>query len=338
MKLLRFVFLLLVCLIQTVYSSEKQAEIQADRRMLVRVRNSIITFADVMKKMDFIFYQQFPQLRTVPKERLKFYEANWKHVLQDLIERRLIMIFAEENHMEVQHGDIREELEGIFGPNVLLALYDAKVPVDDAHEMVRQEIMMRRILSFYVKAAVLASVTPQRVKERYRVKYENMALQEKISWRILALKAPAEVDSQQLVNKLIFSLNEGKSTFEEEKAALPENCELTISPLFVTESSQIAAGLKPILDAAEKNIWTAPLQSKDMKNGIVKWNSYLVQERTQGEKIPLSAVEDEIREELVGPVLEERKRVFVNDLLKKYDVIFTMSEKEMETYKPFSLQ
>lgn len=338
MRLLKLCVLFFVCLAQVIYPMEREEHIQADRRMLVRVRNSVITFADVTKKMDLIFYQQFPQLRGMTKERLKFYEANWRHVLQDLIERRLVMIFAEENHMEVQRGDVREELESIFGPNVLLSLYDAHVPLDDAYEIVRQDIMIRRVFSFYVRAGVLASITPQKIRERYQEEYENRPQFEKISWQILSLKAPSNMDGKALIEKIVCSFNEGHSTFESEKKVVPENCELTLSPLFVTESDRIAEGLKPILDTAEMSKWTAPTQAKGAKGDIVKWNSYLVRERAPGEKIPLSAVEDVIREELVAPILEEKKKAFIDDLVKKYDVFFAMSDKDMESFHPFSLQ
>lgn len=337
MKLLRLVFILFVGLMPFVYPAEKQTEIKADRRMLVRVRNSTLTITDVMRKMDLIFYQQFPHLRSMPKERLKFYETNWRRVLQDLVDRKLIMIFAEENHFEVPHGDVREEMEAIFGPNVLLALYDAKVPFEDAYDMVRQEIMMRRIVSFYVKGAVLASLTPQKVKERYREKYEQTLPQEKIVWHILSLKTPAEIDSKALMEKIVSSLNEGASTFEKEKETVPENCELILSPLFVTESAQVSPAIKPILDGLETNRWSAPLPAKEMKNGVAKWNAYLVKERKEGEKIPFSNVEDAIREEMAGPLLEEKRVAFMNDLAQKYDLLFAMSEKEMDAYHPFSL-
>lgn len=338
MKFLTRVFLLFfVSLVHSVYPSDKPTEIQADRRMLVRVRNSTLTSTDVMKKMDLIFYQQFPHLRSMPKERLKFYEANWRHVLQDLVDRKLIMIFAEENHFEVSHGDIREEMEALFGPNVLLALYDAKVPFEDAYEMVKQEIMMRRLVSFYVKGAVLASLTPQKVKERYLEKLEKSSPQEKIVWHILSLKAPAEMDAKALMEGIVSSLNTSASTFEKEKEMVPANCELTLSPLFVTESAQVSPALKPILDTLEANRWSAPLPAKETKNGMVKWNAYLVKERKKGEKVPFSSVEEAIREEMSGPLLEEKRIAFMADLAQKYDVLFAMSDKEMDAYHPFSL-
>jgi hypothetical protein len=176
------------------------------------------------------------------------------------------------------------------------------------------------------------------VKDKYRIHYENASTQEKISWHILALKAPQEIDSKVLIEKIVTSLNGGTSTFEQEKEILPANCELSISPLFVTESVHISAALKPLLESAEDTVWTAPIQAKEIKNGVVKWTSYQVKERIPGEKIPLSAVEETIRESLVGPVFEAKKKAFIDDLMKKYDVLFTMSETEMETYKPFLFQ
>lgn len=340
MSVIRF-FFLSFCLFLTCSlcsGVEQEVRVQPDRRVLARVRDSVITVADVLKKMDLVFYQQFPQFRSLLKERAKFYEMHWKRVLQDLVERRLMLILAEENHFEISHGDVREELENMFGPNVLLALYEAKVPLDDASEMVRQDIMMRRLFTFYVRSAVLNSVTPQKIRERYEEKYGKEKPQEKISWSILSLKSPEDVDSRAIMAKVIASLNEKTSTLEDQKAALPEKCEITVSPLFITEKSQISTSLRPILEAAEQNQWTSPFQIKDSKSGVLKWVSYRVTGRSLGEKVSLAAVEDEIREELLSPILEERRKSFIDDLMKKYDVSFAMNEKEMDLYIPFRLE
>ena len=318
-------------------AAEAKKEIVADQRILASIRDHIITVGDVMKKMDIVFYQQYPQFRNSTEHRLQFYDSNWRAMLQELVERRVIMVFAEENHMEVGHGEVREELEELFGPNVLLTMYEARVSMDDAYDMIRQDIMMRRILHFYVRAAALASITPQKIKEVYQEKYENRAKEEKISWHILSLKAPEGPSVTQKIKAIVDALNHESSTFEKERERLPEGWDLLLSPLFTTEISQLSSTLRPVLEHSAAGIWSDPIQAKEAKKGCEKWSSYFVKERLKGERIPLNVVENEIQETLLSPLIQERRKIFIDDLIKKYDVTFTFSEKEMETYHPFHL-
>lgn len=318
-------------------ASPQPKEISVSPRTLARVHDAVITVNDVMKKMDLVFYQQYPQFRSSPSHRLEFYKASWKRALQELFERRLIMMYAEENKMEVGHGDIREEMEELFGPNVLLRLYEAGVSLDDAYDMVRQDIMMRRLLQFYVRIPALASITPQKVKERFEQRYVNKTKGEKVSWQLLSLKAP-EATSEEIGKRIVDEVNRHEKSFEQVQAELPEGLELTLSQPFVSQIDQLSPQVQQIIEHASLNTWTSPIPAKEQKKGGVKWNSYLITGRIAGEKIPFNLVENEIVEELMQPVFEEKRNQFIADLQKKYDATLALSDKDMDSFQPFVMK
>lgn len=318
-------------------TAERADEISAEMRPLIRVRDSVITVVDVMKKMDLVFYQQYPQYRSSVRHRLEFYQSSWMKALRDILERKVIMIFADENKMDVGHGDVREEMEELFGPNVLLKLYEAGVTLDDAYEMVRQDIMMRRILQFYVRMPAVATITPQKIKERYVEQYENKTKGDKLSWKILSFRVPENLDAQQVSTKIIDSLNRNELNLERAKEKIPDGCECILSPQYITEIEQLAPSIRQTLESTPFGVWTIPQQAKEGKKGMVKWSSYLVDKKIPGEKISLNLVENEIVEELAQPLIEEKKKSFMEGLMKKFDVSFVMPEKEMESFKPFRL-
>ena len=78
------------------------AQIIINNRVLARVNGKPISVIDVMKKMDMIFLRQYPEYAEVPQARFQFYELSWKHVLEDLIDKELILADAEEAKMQVQ--------------------------------------------------------------------------------------------------------------------------------------------------------------------------------------------------------------------------------------------
>lgn len=322
----------------SMYAQSKPREIVADGRMLALIRNHGITVADVMKKLDVAFYQQYPQFRDSSSHRLQFYDAHWKEALQEMIERQLIVLFAEDNHMTLSHGEVREELEEMFGPNTLLNLYDAHISLDEAYEFVRQDIIARRVLQFYVRMPVQAQITPQKILDVYKAEYEERGKEEKISWQVLSLRAPSNSPVEKKFAQLVEALQIHDTTFEQAQVGLPEHWELTLSPLFVTDVAKLASSVRSVLDAQPIQKWTAPIQVKESKEGFVKWSSYLVVHRAQGEKIPMSQVEQEIQMNLFEPLYAEKKRDFVQDLAKKYEVLMFLKEQEMSSYHPFRLR
>lgn len=334
---LKIVFFVLCCSFGWCGAVESHREISAEMRPLVRVRDSVITVVDVMKKMDLVFYQQYPQFRTSTEKRLEFYQNSWRQALQDLVERKVIMVFADENKMEVGHGDIREEMEVTFGPNVLLKLYEAGVSSDDAYDMIRQDVMMRRILQFYVRMPAIATITPQKIKARFLEKYSNTTKGDKLSWQILSVRAPDAINAKKHLLQIIESLNAKEMTVGEAKKSLPEGLELLQSPLYVTEVEQLAPSMKTTLEAATFNVWTMPYPGKESKKDWAKWSSYLVTSRTPGDKVPMSLVENEIVEELMLPLFDEKRKSFMDGLIQKFDVSYCLSQKEMDDFHPFRI-
>src|ERR1700730_13068687 len=78
------------------YGPEDNARIVVNNRILAKVNGKEISVFDVMKKMDMLFYRQFPEYTSSMQARFQFYQVSWKRVLQDLIDKELIMADAEE--------------------------------------------------------------------------------------------------------------------------------------------------------------------------------------------------------------------------------------------------
>src|SRR5262249_20356447 len=111
-------------------------KIFVNNRILAKVNGKAISIMDIMKKMDLLFYKQFPQYAGSTEARHQFYSLYWKNALQDSIDKELIMADAKEAKLEVTGGEIRQELEALFGPNIIANLDKAGISYDDAAEMI----------------------------------------------------------------------------------------------------------------------------------------------------------------------------------------------------------
>src|SRR5665647_2210950 len=86
-----------------------ESKIFVNNRILARVNGKPISAYDVMKKMDIIFFKQFPEYMSSTEARFQFYTYNWAHELEEMVTKELILADAKESKVEVSGGDLRQE-------------------------------------------------------------------------------------------------------------------------------------------------------------------------------------------------------------------------------------
>lgn len=150
-------------------SGQQQAEpkIYINNRILTRVNGKPISTFDLMKKMDLLFYRQYPQYTSSIDARSQFYDMSWKYVLEEIIDKELILADAQESKIEVSNGDVRQEMEASFGPNIIANLDKAGISFDEATKIMQDEIITRRMISGRVHSKALRQVTPIKVRQAY---------------------------------------------------------------------------------------------------------------------------------------------------------------------------
>ena len=142
---------------------KSEPKIIINNRVLATVNGNPISVLDLMKKMDLMFYQQHSELLDSVSMRYQFYMASWKEVLKSMIDRELIMLDAQSQNMPVTSGDVREEIEEIFGPDVLENLDQAGLTYAEVTKLIHSDILIRRMLNYSVNMKALKQVTPEDV-------------------------------------------------------------------------------------------------------------------------------------------------------------------------------
>src|SRR5580704_3365582 len=72
-----------------------ERKIVVNNRILAKVNGKAISVLDIMKKMDMLFYRQYPQYANNAEARQQFYSMYWKTALQECIDKELIMADAQ---------------------------------------------------------------------------------------------------------------------------------------------------------------------------------------------------------------------------------------------------
>ena len=74
--------------------SQNGEDVEIENRILLKVNKKAISVLDIVRKMDLLFYRQYPELISQSSARLQFYMASWQKVLQMVIDEELMIADA----------------------------------------------------------------------------------------------------------------------------------------------------------------------------------------------------------------------------------------------------
>ncbi len=177
------------CFAQMNFAPKPDPQISVKNRILAKVNGNVISVVDVMKKMDMVLHQNYPQFADSPQARFQFYAASWRPILTEMIDTELILFDAEEKEIKLTDGEIREEMEERFGPGVQLTLEKIGLSYDDAWSMVRKELIVRRMMWFFSQAKALQSVSPQVIRDAYRYYLKENPPHQEWKYRVITLRS-----------------------------------------------------------------------------------------------------------------------------------------------------
>ena len=127
-----------------------------------------ISVMDVVRKMDLLFYRQYPDLASSAMARYQFYTSGWRSVLGAVIDDYLIVADAEEKEITVNDGEVREELEKMFGPDVVLNLDQLGMTLEEAFDLLKTELTVQRMTAIMVRSKAITDVHPLSVRKNIK--------------------------------------------------------------------------------------------------------------------------------------------------------------------------
>lgn len=325
-------------------NNEEALQIAVNNRILATVNGKAITVMDVMKKMDMVFYRQYPQYVSSKSARYQFYMMSWKQVLQDLIDKELLLADAEESKLAVSNGDVRQEMETVFGPNIIINLDQAGLTMDEAWKMVKEEITIRRMLMFKVNLKAMKKVNPQDIRAAYEKQVKAHTKAATWTYRVITVRNADLKVSEATADKIYALLNEGKSTLDELSVKLKEDpsidpeTKVNISEELQHKESEIAPAYKEILTTLPLNSYSQPRSQKSRDNSVV-YRIFYLKDKNDGAPPSLSSVAAQIKDKLIQEAVDEETAIYLTKLRKQFgldeEVMKTMIP---ESFEPFALQ
>ena len=319
---------------------EPPAHILVNNRILAKVNGKAISVIDVMKKMDILFYREFPQYTNSSQARFQFYQANWKHLMQELVDKELMMADAEENKLPVSSGDVRQEMERLFGPNIIGNLDKIGMSFDEALKIVQGDITIHRMLFIRVNSKALRKVTPQDVSTYYEQNAASNIRPDEWIYQVVSIRnkdASAGAEAANLAHDMLandlMALNDLPKKIEDHPT-LGKNSKVTISEEHHHTDKEISPAYKEILAQMESNTYSKPIAQKSRSDNSTVFRLFFLKEKIAGGIPPFSEVEARIKDKLLEKAIVEESKTYIKKLRKHFDV----QESVPENFQPFSLK
>ena len=322
-----------------------EQQIVVNNRILAKVNGKAISVIDVMKKMDMMFYKQFPQYASSSAARYQFYMANWKSVLSEMIDKELVLADATEMKINVTQGDVRQELESLFGPNIIVNLDKAGLTLDEASKMVLADITIRRMMYFRVHALALNKVTPQVIRTYYDEVAKDHIRDNEWIYTTVSIRHRNPTKAAELANYAHHLLTEDKVPLTElagkvqDPQADPKQPVLTVSEEYHTKEKDLSESYRAILSTLQPGAYTAPIAQKSRSGGGSVFRIFYLKNMIPGGTVPFAELEPKIKNKLLDDEVTKESEAYMKRLRKHFDVQETQLKELLSSdYQPFVLK
>lgn len=320
-----------------------EPKLNVNNVVLTKVNGKNISVIDVMKKMDFVFHKSFPELLTSKQAKYQFYSTSWKHVLNELINTELILAQAEAKEIKVHDGEIREEMENRFGPNTMITLENVGLTYDEAFQMIKTEMIVQRMMWYFVQSKALTQVTPQLIKQEYRLHVEKNPPFDEWNYQVLSIKGNDEQEAEVLAGKTYDMLKDCHLSLDEMSDKIKQlekeykNSSVQISSTYKVTSKDVSASHKEVLTTLAEDSFSVPIaQTSRFDSKKIHRIFYLKKHELKAPPAFEEMAED-IKNDLLQKVAMKESDAYFSKL-RKYYGITDEATNIPENFAPFSLE
>lgn len=332
--------------VSSLFNQEDTTRIIVNNRILAKINGKTISTHDVMKKMDILFYKQFPEYTSHVVGRFQFYQVNWKSILDELIDKELILADAAELKIEISGGDVRQELEVMFGPNMIDNLHKIGMSYDEASKIILGELTLRRMIAQRVHSRALRLATPSKARqayEQYITKPENIRLT-KWKYQVVTVRDPNQTKAgtaADAIYKLLVSesipLNQISDVLQE-RQLIGRKTKVAVSDEINNDEKEVSESYKEVLVAMDAGMYSQPSLQKSRTDKGSVYRIFYVKEKIPGGVPPYKELETKLQEQVMGDIIDQETDRYLTRLRQHFHVQESdLASMLPQDYQPFVL-
>ncbi|MFT4553235.1 MAG: hypothetical protein ACI9S8_001873 [Chlamydiales bacterium] len=320
-------------------------DIVLKNRILTKVNGKAISALDVMKRMDVLFYQLFPKFADSVKSRFQFYQTNWKHILEEMIDRELILTDATEKKVSASDGEIREEMEELYGPSVIENIDKLGMTYEEVWQMIHTDITVKRMLLIRVHGKAMNSTTPKEILTAYKqfaAEFDNSSLW---NYQVVTIKDDDLELAEEISNLAYDLLQDGIASLENlEEKILEKSTRISLPKITLSEDYQhteksISPMHEEVVAAMEPKSYSNPIKQLSRSTGKTTYRIFHLKEFVKKQTPSYNEVEDQLKNHLYELTKAREAKKYLQNLRKLYgiDTNDHSQETALADFEPFSL-
>lgn len=326
-------------------SLEGQGVFVINNRPLLKVNQKILSLMDIVKKMDVLIHQSYPELEQNPMGRYQFYATNWRVFLEEMMLGELMKADAEEKEVTVSDGDVREEMEKRFGPNIIATLGKIGLSYEEAREMIKSDLIVQKMSWYKIYSPAIQEIAPKDIKKAYLTYIEKNPTVEEWDYQLLTIKAD-EKEVVKTVAEEAYRLL--KRTADTSLAAVTDaltskhqvnpTLKLVASKDYHVTSTAISAEYRKILTTLTVGEYSAPIQQVSKATGEEVWRIFHLKNHEVKAPKSFDLLYQNLQEELVAKASAHFREEYKKKLQEKFGISNADLKKEIpDDYEPFAL-
>jgi SurA N-terminal domain len=303
------------------YSPQK---LNIKNRILVTVMNKPISVLDVVKKMNVMLEQSYPDYKNIPEAKYQFYSQQWRYVLRQMIDAELMLKDAEKLELKVTDAEVREEIHSRFGPNVMKSLKEIGISYDEAQKMIHTDIITQRMMWYRVHSKALSKVIPQDIKKSYQDYVYKNPSDNIWTYEVLSVKSNNDSSSSLVASKAFDMLCAAKLGLKEAATSLKtssqndNNLQITVSEVITAKEYELSSAHKDALKTLVKGQFSKPIEQIG-KNGKDKAHRiYHLIDVQKKEPAKFVTLADQFKDKLIQDKVNEFNQNYISKLRSRY--------------------
>jgi hypothetical protein len=324
------------------YQGAGEPKLSVKNTILAKVNGNTISVIDVMKKMDMLLHQRYPQYAESPQARYQFYSSSWRTIFMEMIDTELMLSDAQDKEVKLTDGEIREEMENRFGPNVTATLEKIGLPYPDAWKMVKNELIVRRMMWFFVHSKAMQTVSPQAIRQAYRDYLSANPPYREWVYRVISLRS--DIDAAALAEDLyrLCSTNgqnpESADWLKTWEIAHPD-CKIQISNEFVAKETELSDSHKTTLATLAPGHYSTPVRQVSRSDNHPVYRIFYLGSKNDHPAPPFETLSNQLKNDLMQKSVAKESDTYMQKLRKHYGFDpARIKETVPDDFQPFHLE
>lgn len=319
-----------------------EPKLSIHNEILAKINDKSISVMDVKKEMDMIFLKAYPDMNDSLGARYQFYSSSWKHVLDQMINKELMLLDAEEKQLQISEGEVREEMEKRFGPNIMKNLEKIGLTFEEAKENTKTELVVQRMSWYFIHQTATQGVTPRDVQKAYEKYLIDYPPKTEWTYQVISIRSDEAEETKALALKVAALINQKQlqlSEIKDELLTLPkQNQSLSISDDFVNNSLDISSSHKKGLKNLVENQYSQPIENTARRaNQKPCYRIFYLKRIMKHDPASFAEMSKQLRNELIQKKSQVESENYISKLRKHYGFennLLLVSE----DFSPFTMQ